>query len=231
MIKNSGGKKIQSLQNHSEGLFPTENAWVCIGQIGAPHGLRGELRFRSFTEQKEDVFQYQPWYLGKNSDFPTLKKSVTVEFHQGPKGWLIRIDGMQTRTEIENLARHYVFVPQSQLPVLEDDDYYWHELIGLKVFEISKIGHPLLLGAIQDMLETGSNDVIVIRPENSDTKDLSPAHTNSTVKNSILNKNSDEILIPYLMHDVVQSINLKTGEMHVVWPWIYDADDVIEELS
>ena len=95
------------------------------------------------------------------------------------------------------LAREYsgleLAVAADQLPALADDEYYWHQLVSLKVY-----AQEQLLGAVDHLIETGANDVLVVKP----------------CQGSI---DQRERLIPYLPGDFVQNIDLHAGTMQVDW--------------
>ena len=82
----------------------------------------------------------------------------------------------------------------SELP---DGEYYWYQLIGLKV--IAKTADAeLLLGSVSEMMETGANDVMVVRPIEGSLDDR-------------------ERLIPYVPELYVVGVDLSTGEIRVDW--------------
>ncbi|MCY1431600.1 Ribosome maturation factor RimM [compost metagenome] len=107
-----------------------------------------------------------------------------------------KIKGLDDREEARGYAGFLICVPRSQLPALQDDEYYWYQLEGLKV--INQDGQ--LLGQVDHLLETGANDVLVVKPCTGSLDDR-------------------ERLLPYT-GQCVQSVDLSAGEMRVDW----DAD-------
>mgnify|MGYP000280074619 CR=1 FL=1 len=85
-------------------------------------------------------------------------------------------------------------------------DFYWRDLIGLKVNNTAGD----YLGIVESMLATGNNDVVVIKPAN----DLTSA--------SAKGKNSDSILIPFVLEMYIKEVDLASGIMTVFWEKDWD---------
>ena len=85
------------------------------------------------------------------------------------------------------------------MPPLSGDDFYWHELEGLKVFTRDDNGAEVLLGVVDHMLETGANDVLV-------------------VKKCAGSVDQEERLIPWLLERVVLEVDIAAGSIQVDWP-------------
>ena len=100
-------------------------------------------------------------------------------------------DDPETSRELVGLE---LSVEDSELPELEPGEYYWHQLVGLKVINLS----GQLFGLVSKILETGANDVLVISP-NQDSID------------------ERERLIPYLKNSVVEEIDLEARTIRVNW--------------
>jgi len=122
------------------------------------------------------------------------KKLLPVKLIAGkPHGKTIiaQFEGIDDRNEAETWVGCEIYIPADQLPKLGKDEYYWTELIGLEVF--TNDGGSL--GVVDHLLETGANDVLVL-------------------------KGDRERLIPYVMGQVIKSIDLDKRQMNVDW----DAD-------
>ena len=92
-------------------------------------------------------------------------------------------------------------LPRDALPALEDGQYYWVDLIGLEVVDES--GESL--GVLREMIETGANDVMVIRPRAPSAPDRDRG------------RGADRI-VPFLTGDVVRDVDLAAGRIQVSWP-------------
>ncbi len=172
---------------------PVTDDLVVLGKIGAVHGVRGEVKVHAFTESVDSLLDYPVWLLRRDNDIKQIK--LTSCRPQG-KALVAKIEGIDDREIARTFTGYEICVPRSELPALEDDEFYWHQLEGLKVINQDQ----QLFGIVDHLLETGANDVIVVKPCAGSIDD-------------------QERLLPYTQH-CVQSVDLTAGEMHVEW----DAD-------
>ena len=128
----------------------TATELLLVGRIGAAHGIKGWVKLNSFTDPLDNILQYQPWTLRGPDGERTVK--VTGSRMQG-KSLVVQLDGESDRTRAEALfCGRDILVPANALPVLEEDEFYWRDLIGLRVCH--KDGRDL--GKLTSMMETGS---------------------------------------------------------------------------
>ncbi|MCP4010069.1 MAG: 16S rRNA processing protein RimM [Proteobacteria bacterium] len=132
---------------------------VILGKITGVQGVRGWLRVFSHTRPLENIFQFKHWKLRDDSG-GVISRTVVEHKHQGKK-ILVKLQGVDERTAAEGLVGLEIFINEDQLPALTDE-YYWRELIGLTVKDI----HGVELGEIIDLMETGSNDVLLLKDSN-----------------------------------------------------------------
>ena len=168
---------------------------VVIGKITTVYGVKGWVKVHSFTEPMENFLSYTSCWVGSEQSWKP------IEFDAGRshgKGLVAHIAGVDDRELARSYTGSLVAVEIDQLPPLEDDEeYYWYQLEGLKVFTETEAGTQLL-GKVSHLMETGANDVLVVRK----------------CAGSIDRR---ERLIPYLPEQVVTSIDLESGEMLVDW--------------
>ena len=136
---------------------------VILGKITGVHGIQGWLKVYSYTRPPENIFRYNDWQLQGERSAPA-RYSVQEHKIQGKK-FLVKLRAVDDRNLAEALEGLDIAVDSAELPVLENE-YYWHELIGLRVLDLQ--GNEL--GRVTDMMETGSNDVLLLA--NSDGKSL-----------------------------------------------------------
>jgi 16S rRNA processing protein RimM len=129
-------------------------ARVCVGQIGAPHGVRGEVRLRSFTGEPDAITQYGPL---ETEDGRLLK----IETLRPAKDHFVAaLAGIDDRDAAEKLANLKLYVPRERLPALVDTDEFYHaDLIGLAV--VNKAGDRL--GTVLAIHNFGAGDLIEVR--------------------------------------------------------------------
>ena len=137
---------------------------IAIGKIGAPHGVRGEVRVLPLTDFPER-FTNTPSVQLEDS---TVLKIDEVRFHKNAV--LIKFAGFDSIDSVKILCGKLIHVSEGDLMPLPEGHYYHFQLIGLRVFDED----GLFLGTISDILETGSNDVYVIDAEGQKPK-LIPA--------------------------------------------------------
>lgn len=129
---------------------------VCVGRLGAAHGVRGWLKLISFTDPLDAILEYQPWLIQSESK----PHDLTVEkVQQGDHQLLVKLKGCDDRDRAKTLTNLELWVYRHQLPELDSEEYYWADLIGLSV--IDEAGKKL--GELHAILPTGSNDVFLVK--------------------------------------------------------------------
>lgn len=131
------------------------NKFILMGRIGAAHGLKGQVRLQSFTEDPEAIVKYKP-LLTKNSDI-----SYTIKKARLQKSMLIvTLEGVTDRTAAEALNGTELFVPRERLSEgVEDDEFLQADLIGLKTVWADGSDH----GEIISVANYGAGDVLEVR--------------------------------------------------------------------
>jgi 16S rRNA processing protein RimM len=138
---------------------------VCVAQIDGPHGLRGEVKVKSFTADPTAVKDYGPLQSEDGS------ASFEIETLRPAKGHLIaRLRGVVDRDAAERLRNVRLFVPRERLPPAEADEFYHADLVGLSAVtpEGSEIGTVV---AVHDF---GAGDILELRPRAGSTTVMVP---------------------------------------------------------
>jgi 16S rRNA processing protein RimM len=129
--------------------------WATIGTIVAPFGIRGELKVRSLTDIPDRFATIGTVYLAPEH---TAYSVTTVRPHKG-NVVVLRLAGIDDASSAETLRNRDITIPLAQLAQLPSDSYYQHDIIGLRVATLNERE----VGTIVDIMETGSNDVYVIK--------------------------------------------------------------------
>jgi 16S rRNA processing protein RimM len=129
-----------------------------MGRIIAPFGIKGWVKLKVFTETAESLLDYPTWWLASENGWQK-HEVAEAEFHA--KGLVVRLQGFSDRTQADALTGVDVGVPRDALPESKPDEFYWVDLVGLDV--VNKQGEQL--GKIEGLVETGANDVLVVRGE------------------------------------------------------------------
>ncbi len=126
---------------------------ICVCAIGAPHGVRGNVRIASFTADPEAFAGYGPL-----SD-RLRKRRYDVEIVGRSRGQIIaRIEGVADRDAAEALKGTRLYVPRSVLPDTEAEEYYHADLIGLTA--VDGKGHEI--GKVRAVFDFGAGDLLEI---------------------------------------------------------------------
>ncbi|UAA40120.1 ribosome maturation factor RimM [Paraneptunicella aestuarii] len=165
---------------------------IVVGKIGAPHGIRGWVRINSYTEELEGIFNYSPWLISVQGE---VKEYKVTSWKLQNKSVVAKLEGIDSRNDIELLKNADIEVSVEQLPELQDDDYYWRDLIGLNV--VTESGYDM--GTVEQLFETGANDVMMVKANMNDAY------------------GAKQRMIPYLYDQVIKKVDLQAKSIIVDW--------------
>jgi len=160
---------------------------VVMGKIVAAQGILGWVKIQTYTEYLDGLLDYDKWYLG-NDKLPWREVEV-LEANVHGKVLVARLPDINDRTAAEKCKGLLVAVPRESLPEQEEGEYYWSDLVGLRVVNLA----DETLGTVDSLLETGANDVLSVRDEQG-----------------------KEMLIPFIA-SVIQHVSLKEKTIRVDW--------------
>lgn len=161
------------------------NNTVIMGRFGSAYGVRGWLKVISFTDPIDNLLDHKTWQI----EHKHLWQPITIQDGKRHGEFLVvKIEGCDDRDQARVYTNDLIAVSRDELTPLKQGEYYWTDLIGLRVINEKDID----LGKIDHLIETGSNDVMIIKD----------AHK--------------ERWLPYI-DDVVKSIDLEKKEMRVEW--------------
>jgi 16S rRNA processing protein RimM len=126
---------------------------VLLGDIGAAHGLKGEVRLRSFTQTPAAIVEYGPL-----EDETGANVIEIASLRPGPKGLIARIKGVTTREGAEALTGTKLYVPRERLPEAEEGAWYHSDLIGLAAYDAFEIQ----IGTVVAVHNFGAGDIIEV---------------------------------------------------------------------
>lgn len=139
-------------------MVSKDKNWVVVGKFGRPQGLAGLVRVFSFTDPRDNLYDYSNWHAKINHVIQEIKP---LTLQRNNKFDLVKIAGYESRELAALLTNVEIVIESSQLPILAANEYYWHELVGMKVQNDQGVS----LGEVKEMLETGANDVIIVEGE------------------------------------------------------------------
>ena len=128
---------------------------------------------------------YDTWYVGNEQNWLPLQ---VLEADVHGKVLVAKLEGIADRTAAEKYKGQLIAVPRAELPEREEGEYYWSDLVGMSVENLA--GEKF--GMVDSLLETGANDVLVVKGERGET------------------------LIPFI-GAVIQQVDLKKKTIRVDW--------------
>lgn len=157
---------------------------ILLGKIVGVFGIKGWLKVHSYTDPKENIFSYETLLLKEKSGWQTIKLQ-DGKVHG--KGLVVKLKEIDDRTKAETYLGSEIYVNREQMEVLSADEYYWHDLIDCEVINAQDIR----LGKVKRLMETGANDVLVLKP--------------------------NDRLLPYIWQQVIKSVDVKEKVIRVDW--------------
>lgn len=161
---------------------------VILGRVGAPHGVRGAVKIYSDTAPQDNILNYQPWLLGQQGSWHEVKWTA----RQRQPHIVVQFTDCNDRDVAATYVGSLIAVAKDQLPRLAKGEYYWHQLIGLRVVNQA---HEEL-GLVETLLHTGAHDTLVVR--------------------ALSEQGKKEHLIPVVPKHVLQ-IDVEAGTISVDW--------------
>jgi 16S rRNA processing protein RimM len=158
-----------------------------MGRISAPFGVKGWVKVEPNTAAARNLLSYKTWWLEERGDW---REIAVAEARVHGRAVIAKLEGCYDRDAAAAWRGRTIAVPRTALPETKSGEYYWADLIGLEVVNES----AQALGRVTGILQTGSNDVLVVAGER-------------------------ERLIPFIA-TVVRDVNLPAGVVRVEW----DAD-------
>jgi len=161
---------------------------VVMGRVTAPFGIKGWVKIYALTAQLGNLLDYPVWWLGHDGDWREMR--IAAAKVQG-KTLVAQFAGFEDREAAVALKGLEIAVPREQLPGAAENEFYWADLIGLRVVNTEQ--HEF--GRVVRVMQTGANDVLVVAGGNG---------------------NERETLIPFIA-GAVKRVDLAAGMISVDW--------------
>ena len=159
----------------------TDNSRILIGKVSGCFGVKGWLKIFSYCEPRENIASYDTWIVND-------KVFESVESKRNGKLIVAKLEGIDDKDTALSLLGQKIEINKEQLHSLNNDQYYWHDLVGLEVTNKQGVN----FGTIKSLLETGAHDVVIIKGER-------------------------ERIVPYIMGQTILKVNLEENSMLVDW--------------
>lgn len=159
---------------------------VVVGRVSGVFGIKGWVRVISHTRPPENLLRFEPWLLRSESGWQCCR---VLEQGRSGGALTVRLDAAETRTEAQELVGRDIAVERAQLPALPPGQYYWSDLVGMRV--VTAAGREF--GRVAGLLETGANDVLEVKGTDG------------------------RFLIPFVPGRIVENVDLAAGVIWVDW--------------
>jgi 16S rRNA processing protein RimM len=172
-----------------------DNEKLIVGRISGVYGVKGWVKVHSDTDPREGITDYNPWYIKQGGrENGNWRKLRVEDGRRHAKTVIAKLEGVDDRDVAMQLTGALIAINPDQLQQLGEDEYYWRDLIGLRVINTKGIE----LGTVQRLMETGANDVLVVARATED----------GTGK---------EQLIPWTRGQAILEVDLRQGMIRVDW--------------
>ena len=155
---------------------------IIVGKILTTHGIKGWFTIGSYTSNPEDIFKYNLKVVIDNK----FKQLTVTEYNLMPKKIIMKledIDAIESCSKYMNLDLYTLI---DELPEVESNEYYWHDLVGCTVFNENSV----LLGVADSLFTSGDTDILVVKRDNSQKEILIPF-----LKSNIISVKSSKIIV------------------------------------
>lgn len=139
---------------------------MTVGVVSGAHGVEGELKVRLTTDDPDHLMTVKRLFVG---DAPEAIRHRGLRLHNGVA--LLRLPGVTTPEQAKGLTGTPIRIAGSDARPLAANEYYLYQVVGIAVTD--EAGTPL--GTVVDILETGANDVFVVRPGDESPDMLLPS--------------------------------------------------------
>ena len=158
-----------------------------LGYIAGFYGLKGWLKIYSFSNPRKNILAYDNWILQSENYIKQVKIKKGKEHG---KGIIVSIVGYEDRNAVEELLKAKIFIKTSQLPALQENEFYWKDLIGFNVINQQN----QTLGNVHGVIDNKVHDIMEIK-----------------------NKEQKSFLIPWVKQHFIINVDKKEKTILVDW--------------
>jgi len=160
-----------------------------VGRVIGAWGLKGEIKIKPYSQEASALLAVKSWWLEQSGMYGDFEVT-SAKAHSGSV--IAQLNGIADRNAADGLRGREIWISRSNFPVLPDDEYYWVELIGLKVINLAGEN----MGHVTDLIENGAHATLEVRQD-------SPERT-------------EPVLIPFV-GAYIKAIERAAGRIVVDW--------------
>jgi len=168
---------------------------VLVGYVTGAYGIQGWVRIRPYSADADALLHAKTWWLEASQPRPELRDVEVLQAKSHGGDTVARLMGVADRNAAEALKGTAVHVSRRYFPALDNDEYYWVDLIGLEVENLQ--GEAL--GQVVDMMDNGAHPILRVTPPAEPEQEPAP-----------------EMLIPFVEH-FVKTVDLAGKKITVDW--------------
>lgn len=168
-------------------MIESTNHPILIGRVNGLFGVRGWLRFFSYTRPSANLVGYNPLWINQQTGWRAYEVEASQAYADGRL--VAKFRGVDSREAARELLGCDVGIMPTQLAKEDPTDFYWIDLIGCQVQNEAGV----VLGVVKEMLETGAHDVMRVRQHKTDE------------------------LIPFVLGQIVKSVDVEAKCIMVDW--------------
>ena len=165
--------------------------FILVGKISGVFGVKGWMKVFSFTDPRKNILNYSPLYISRKGEW--IEAKIVGGRTQG-KGIVMGLLDVSDPDQVLPLIGSELAIKATQLTTTADNEFYWSQLIGLTVVNLNND----VLGQVASLFETGAHDVL-----------------------SVKDKDKTERLVPFVMDEIVKSVDLDKAIIQVDWEMDY----------
>ena len=162
---------------------------IVIAKFAAPYGIAGQIKIVSYCNPKSNIIGYKSFYIYREQKFLQLdivEKRVFAE-----DKIIFKISGYDSPEAVRVFTNSNIYISRAELPPLEENEYYWNDLVGCEVRNLS--GETL--GVVDYLFNSGANDIIAVKNE----------------------ENNQIHFVPYLKDSVIKEVSLDRACIVIDW--------------
>jgi len=133
-----------------------EKDLIPVGRVVKAHGVKGKIKVEYFGEDFDCLSLHQEVFVEDNMGW--LQTYEIIEANPQPPRLILQLKGIETIEKVQPLIGKEIFINKEALPKLEEGEYYWFEILGMRV----ETEEGRSIGRVKQILPTGANDVYVI---------------------------------------------------------------------
>jgi len=130
-----------------------EGDWVQVGSIGAPHGVKGDMRLKSFTENPGDIFGFDDMRLGADG-----KPVALIKKGKSKDGFVVHVEGINSPEDAGILKTKGLYVPRAAFEEADEDEFFLADLIGLQAVDLDGTD----IGVVATLDNFGAEDLLEV---------------------------------------------------------------------